>query len=141
MLRGFATISYYADDMDAAIRWYTELLGVEPYYNVPGPDGRTAYSEFRIGDYQHELGLVDRRFQRGGPPAAPGGAVMYWHVDDLTATRDRLLELGAKEHEPITERGEGEGFVTASVVDPFGNILGVMHNPHYLEVVASDRPA
>lgn len=28
------------------------------------------------------------------------------------------------------------GFTTASVIDPFGNILGVMHNPHYLEVLA-----
>ena len=33
-----------------------------------------------------------------------------------------LLARGATEHEPILERGEG--FVTASVVDPFGNILG-----------------
>jgi hypothetical protein len=27
--------------------------------------------------------------------------------------------------------------VTASVVDPFGNILGIMYNPHYLEVLGS----
>jgi hypothetical protein len=27
--------------------------------------------------------------------------------------------------------------VTASVVDPFGNVLGIMHNPHYLEIVAA----
>ena len=32
-------------------------------------------------------------------------------------------------------------FVTASVVDPFGNILGVMYNPHYLEVLGSIREA
>ena len=46
-----------------------------------------------------------------------------------------LLARGAKEHEPITERSED--FVTVSVVDPFGNILGVMHNPHYVEVLAA----
>ena len=28
-------------------------------------------------------------------------------------------------------------FVTASVVDPFGNILGVMYNPHYVEILAA----
>ena len=28
------------------------------------------------------------------------------------------------------------GFVTASVVDPFGNVLGIMYNPHYVETVA-----
>ena len=35
---------------------------------------------------------------------------------------------------PVTE--QGPGFVTASVYDPFGNVLGVMFNQHYLDVVA-----
>jgi hypothetical protein len=35
---------------------------------------------------------------------------------------------------PITERGDS-GFVTAAILDPFGNILGVMYNPHYLEIL------
>jgi predicted enzyme related to lactoylglutathione lyase len=65
---------------------------------------------------------------------------MYWHVDDLQGTVARLLSMGAKEYQPITPRGDG-GFVTASVVDPYGNVLGVMHNPHYLQVLASARPA
>ena len=30
MLRGFATINYWTDDVQAAKRWYAELLGVEP---------------------------------------------------------------------------------------------------------------
>ena len=30
----------------------------------------------------------------------------------------------------------GPGFVTASVVDPFGNVLGVMLNQHYVDVLA-----
>lgn len=58
----------------------------------------------------------------------------FWHVDDLPATLERLLSLGAKEREAPTERGHG--FVTATVIDPFGNILGIMSNPHYLEVLA-----
>ena len=58
-----------------------------------------------------------------------------WHVDDTRAAFARLKELGAKEYDPITKRGE-TGFVTASVVDPFGNVLGIMYNPHYVENVA-----
>ncbi|GAA4726234.1 VOC family protein [Phytohabitans rumicis] len=131
-LRGFATISYWADDVAQAARWYAEVLGVEPYFERPGPDGRPAYVEFRVGDYQHELGLVDRRFAPPGHEQT-GGVIMYWHVDDLAATLERLLALGAKEHQPVTPRGEG--FVTASVLDPFGNVLGVMYNPHYLDVL------
>jgi len=30
----------------------------------------------------------------------------------------------------------GPGFVTASVVDPFGNILSVMYNQHFVDMVS-----
>jgi predicted enzyme related to lactoylglutathione lyase len=132
MLRGLATISYWADDLEAAKRWYTELLGIEPYFVRP-EDGPPAYVEFRVGDYQHELGLIDRRYAREGSRTGPGGVIAYWHVDDVAASLARLLAMGATEHEPVTPRGEG--FNTASVVDPFGNILGIMENPHYLEIL------
>jgi predicted enzyme related to lactoylglutathione lyase len=140
MLRGFATINYWTDDLEAAKRWYADLLGVEPYFERPGPDGRLAYVEFRIGDYQHELGLVDRAWAPSGAATEPGGAVMYWHVDDIKATFERLLSMGAKEYQPITPRGD-QGFVTAAVVDPFGNVLGVMYNPHYVEMLGSSGRA
>jgi hypothetical protein len=48
---------------------------------------------------------------------------------------EKLSAMGAIEYEPVTQREAG--FVTASVVDPFGNVLGVMHNPHYLEMLAA----
>ncbi|TDE42613.1 VOC family protein [Nonomuraea mesophila] len=132
MLRGFATISYWADDLEAATRWYTELLEVEPYFVRP-IEGPPAYVEFRIGDRQDELGLIDRRYAPADATCGPGGAVMHWHVDDVEATFQKLLSMGAEEYQPITPRGSG--FVTASVVDPFGNVLGIMYNPHYLEVL------
>jgi predicted enzyme related to lactoylglutathione lyase len=132
MLRGFCTITYLADDVPAAMQWYSELLGVEPYFVRP-IEGPPEYVEFRIGDYQAELGLKDRRYAPVGSATTPGGVVMYWHVDDIEATFQKLLSMGAKEYEPITQRGAG--FVTASVIDPFGNILGIMYNPHYLEIL------
>jgi predicted enzyme related to lactoylglutathione lyase len=147
MLRGLATISFFADDVEAAGDWYAELLGARPYFRVPGPDGRAVYYEFRVGDHQHELGLIDARFRPGGGAGGagavggPGGAVAYWHVDDLEAAVGRLVSMGATVHEKITERGEGTGFATASVVDPFGNVLGVMTNPHYLEILAASASA
>ena len=54
-------------------------------------------------------------------------------MDDTAATFKKLLSMGAKEYQPITPRGEG--FVTAAVVDPFGNVLGIMYNPHYVEIL------
>ncbi|GAA2720423.1 VOC family protein [Cellulomonas aerilata] len=132
-LRGFATLNIWADDVAAAADWYAQVTGVEAYFHRSGPDGRLAYAEFRLGDLQAELGIIDRRFGPPGGASGPGGAIMHWHVDDLEGTLTRLLELGATPYAPVTPRGEG--FVTASVVDPFGNVLGIMTNPHYLEMV------
>lgn len=139
MLRGLATISFYADDVEAATRWYTELLGIEPYFVRPEPPAPPAYAEFRIGDYQHELGIIDRRYAPGGAATEPGGAVVFWHVDDVRAALDRLFSMGARKYEALIVREAG--FITASVVDPFGNILGVMYNPHYLGVLESKSKA
>ncbi|HEX9134688.1 MAG TPA: VOC family protein [Ktedonobacteraceae bacterium] len=134
-LRGFTTISYWASDLEAAKQWYTELLGIEPYFQRPG-----GYYEFRIGDYQHELGLINSKYAPFNTQVnVPAGVVMYWHVDDVHATFDRLLSMGAKQLEAPRDRGEG--YITASVVDPFGNILGIMYNPHYLEVLGSTTKA
>lgn len=48
---------------------------------------------------------------------------------------EKLTAMRAVEYEPVTQREAG--FVTVSVVDPFGNVLEVMHNPHYLEMLAA----
>src|SRR3954452_22641119 len=133
MLRGLSTVSFYAADHEEAKRWYTALLGVEPYFDRPG------YFEFRLGDFEAELGVIDARYAPEGAQDSPGGAIVYWHVDDVESVVGRLIELGATVWEPMRIRGEG--FVTASVVDPFGNILGVMQNPHYRDVMEKVRAA
>jgi predicted enzyme related to lactoylglutathione lyase len=136
MLRGMSTVTYYADDVAAARAWYTEFLGVEAYFEGRAPDGSLGYVEFRIGDYLAELGIAQRKFEVT-PSDGPAGAVLLWAVDDLEATLARLHELGAKTHDE--PRVRGEGYVTASVVDPFGNILGIMTNAHYMSVVQENR--
>jgi predicted enzyme related to lactoylglutathione lyase len=133
-LRGMATVSFFAEDVKAARRWYANLLGTEPYFQRPDPEN-PGYIEFRIGDHEAELGIIDRKLAPKGRSAEIGGAVLFWHVDDVEGTLARLKELGATELEPLTKREAG--FVTASVVDPFGNILGIMYNPHYLETIST----
>jgi predicted enzyme related to lactoylglutathione lyase len=134
MLRGLTTVSFFADDVTAARDWYSGLLGTEPYF-VREAEGVPVYAEFRIGDYQHEPGIIDSWFAAHGRPGQAGGAVIYWHVDDVRASVERLVSMGATVCEQPA--GRGPGFVTASVADPFGNILGVMYNQHYLEILGS----
>jgi catechol 2,3-dioxygenase-like lactoylglutathione lyase family enzyme len=146
MLRGLTQVRFHTTDLTAAKRWYTELLGIEPHTIQP------EHIDFRFGDYQHELILLDSRYARDmsrldssatapagrrsvGPINRPAGAVVYWQVDDVPATVDRLLSMGATQHE--APRDFGDGLIGASVIDPFGNILGIMYNPRYVQVLRS----
>lgn len=119
-----------ADDVEAAARWYSEALGLEPYFRNPA-EGPAAYIEFRLGPDEDELGIMDRRFAPPAP-AGPGTQVTYWFVEDVQSAVDDLLSRGAEPHAPVTARGD-IGFVTASIIDPFGNVLGLMHSPHWAE--------
>ena len=138
ILRGFATVSFYAADVKAARDWYTQLLGIEPYFQRPDAEN-PAYIEYRVGDYQHELGIIDANYKPKSAESGTGGAVLFWHVDDINAALERVKAMGATEYEPLTPREAG--FITASVVDPFGNILGLMFNPHYLKILESMKGA
>lgn len=128
-LKGLAQVNIPVDDVVAARDWYADFLGVEPYFQRPDEDA-PAYVEFRVGDRQDELGIIDKSYVPTGSTSV-GGAIVRWHVEDVPETHARLLGLGAKVYEPIVEREDG--FVTSSVLDPFGNILGLIHSPHYVE--------
>jgi predicted enzyme related to lactoylglutathione lyase len=128
-LRGMATVSFFADDVAAARDWYAKLFETEAYYQVPSREA-PGYVEFRIGDDADEFGIIDRKYAPARMQPGPGGAVLLWHVDDIEAAFATLLAAGATEYETIIRRDE-TGFITASVVDPFGNVLGIMQNPHW----------
>jgi len=136
-LRGMANVSFWAEDLKAAEKWYTNVLGLEPYFQRPTAEN-PAYIEYRIGDFQDELGIIDKKY---APKAAQetAGSILYWHVDDVASELKKLIAAGATEYEPVTERGID--WITASVVDPFGNILGLIHSPHYVEVFHSIKKA
>jgi uncharacterized glyoxalase superfamily protein PhnB len=50
-------------------------------------------------------------------------------VSDAKAALERLLSLGATEQTAVQE--VGEGIKVATVLDPFGNVLGIIENPHF----------
>jgi predicted enzyme related to lactoylglutathione lyase len=130
MLQGLTTVNLISDDVPATVAWYSELLGVQPYFVRP-EQGPPAYAEFRLGPDEDELGIIDRRFTRHATTNGPAGVVVYWHVDDVEAAVELAVALGASVHDPVTVRGDA-GFVTATIVDPFGNVLGLMRSPHWL---------
>ena len=61
--------------------------------------------------------------------ASAGGVVVYWGIEDADAALKNLLSLGAAERTDVQDVGEGTR--VATVLYPFGNILGVIENPHF----------
>lgn len=118
MLHGLRTATYAVADLDRAKAWYADVLGVAPYFDEP------FYVGFNVGGF--ELGLMPTEDESA---IGPGGATVYWGVDDADAALARLLEKGATAHEPVQDVGGGIRLGTA--LDPFGNVLGVIDNPHF----------
>jgi lactoylglutathione lyase len=94
------------------------VLGIAPYFNQP------FYVGFNVGGF--ELGLQP---VEDGTVAGEGGLTAYWGVADVSLTFAMLLAHGATAIEPPTE--VGGGIIVATVKDPWGNLLGVIYNPHF----------
>jgi catechol 2,3-dioxygenase-like lactoylglutathione lyase family enzyme len=73
MFLGLRTAGYYTPDLERAKPWYTEVLGIEPYFDEP------FYVGFNV-----------RGFKLGLQPDAEagleglGGNVAYWGVERRT---------------------------------------------------------
>lgn len=114
---GLRTAIYKVNDIAAATDWYKKILGIEPYFNEP------FYVGFDIGGF--ELGLQPQE-----DVAQKTDSVMtYWGVEDVEATHAMLLSAGALPHEEPTE--VGGGIIVAAVKDPWGNVFGIIYNPHF----------
>jgi predicted enzyme related to lactoylglutathione lyase/uncharacterized protein YndB with AHSA1/START domain len=118
MLHGLRTVVLMVDDLAAARSWYAETLGFAPYFDEP------FYVGFDVDGYELGLHPASEESRPG-----VGGATAYWAVDDVAAAQAALEARGATVLQPATE--VGEGIVVGSVVDPFGNALGLIVNPHF----------
>ena len=118
MLLGLRTVVYKVTDLAAARAWYAGVFDVTPYFDEP------FYVGFTVGGY--ELGLDPDVAARG---AGPGGGLAYWGVADLAAALDRARSRGAEVAEPLQE--VGGGIKVAALRDPFGNLVGLIENPHF----------
>lgn len=111
MFQGLRTVIYHVSNLKAATDWYTAVTGSPPYFNEP------FYVGFNVGGY--ELGLL---------PDGDGVAT-YWGTADIRAEHARLVALGAQAVEEIKD--VGDGIFVATLRDPFGNVVGIIENPHF----------
>ncbi len=115
MILGLRTAIYPVTDLLAGKQWYSRVLDQAPYFDEP------FYVGFAVGGF--ELGLIP------DGQSSTSGAQALWGVADIAAAFARLIDLGAAALDPVTE--VGGGIKVAAVIDPFGNRLGIVENPHF----------
>ncbi|MBK7633007.1 MAG: VOC family protein [Saprospiraceae bacterium] len=115
---GLRTTIYKVGDIRLAKDWYSTAFETQPYFDEP------FYVGFNIAGY--ELGLQPEEIPYNNKVES---VVSYWGVENIQETYDRLLSLGATENEK--PRDVGSEIITATVKDPFGNVIGLIFNPHF----------
>jgi predicted enzyme related to lactoylglutathione lyase len=118
VLLGLRTVVYKVTDLATAKEWWRRHFGITPYFDEP------FYVGYDVGGY--ELGLDP---DGEGRKPGPGGSVAYWGVNDLRATLNTLKTNGVR----VIRDAEdvGEGILVSSIEDPFGNLVGLIENPHF----------
>ncbi len=117
MFKGLRTVIYHVDDIDKAKKWYSDVLGIKPYFDQP------FYVGFNVGGF--ELGLDPN----GNGIKNGNNVVAYWGIDNAESALSHILKYGAKKETEIQD--VGEGIKIATVKDPFGNVFGIIENPYF----------
>jgi len=119
LAKALMTAIYPVPDVNQAKEWYAKAFGVEPYFEEP------FYVGFDVAGY--ELGLV--------PVEAPvhesgnRGVTAFWGVENADEALKRITAAGAK---PLSALSDvGGGIRVATVLDPYGNAIGLIENPHF----------
>ncbi len=116
---GLRTCIYRVPDMEKARAWYSRAFETEPYFDEP------FYMGFNIGGF--ELGVQPEEDE--SHKVRGGNCQTYWGVEDIQTVFNHLLACGATVHED--PKNVGGDLMVASVEDPWGNIIGLIYNPHF----------
>jgi lactoylglutathione lyase len=115
---GLRTCIYKVSDITKAKQWYSSVLAIQPYFD------EVFYVGFNVGGY--ELGLQPTE---GALQSKTESVLTYWGVADVAKTFQDLLKAGASAHENPAD--VGGSIIVATVKDPWGNIFGIINNPHF----------
>ena len=112
MFKTLRTVIYKVSDLAAAKAWYSNLTGLQPYFDQP------FYVGFDINGCELGLDPDMTGVQTGNQ------AVSYWAVDSVDEALKRLTAANAVVVQPKTNVG---GPIQVAIVqDPFGNTLGII---------------
>jgi predicted enzyme related to lactoylglutathione lyase len=110
MVRSIKVIVYPVTDLEKAKTFYSKFLGQEPYADSP------YYVGYKNGD--QEIGL---------DPNSKVGPIGYIDVEDIKASLQDMIEVGAEVVQDVKD--VGGGLLIAQVKDKDGNVLGFRQSP------------
>ena len=104
-------------NIDAAVAFYRDVLGMEFLFEVPGQ----SMAFFDCGGVRLYLGAAEGS-------ARPSRPIIYYSVDDIDAACEALVEREVDLEDPphVVHRTEEMELWMASVEDPAGNLVCLM---------------
>ncbi len=121
MITALMTSSYAipSAELGAARDWYARAFAVTAYFEEP------FYVGFNVAGY--ELGLIPK--EAGEADIQLTGNIAYWGCENLDKSFAHFLACGAAVVEAPTD--VGGDIRVARLRDPWGNLLGLIENPHF----------
>ena len=108
------------DGADAAIRFYSTVLGATERGRLAGPDGKVGHAELTLGDSLIMLADEYPDMGQRGPKAIGGTPVtISVYVEDVDAVFERALGAGATSLRPVETQFYGDR--AGQFEDPFGH--------------------
>jgi PhnB protein len=125
------------DDANAAIDFYSSVLGASERLRMAGPDGKVGHAELDIGDSM--IMLADEHPDMGarGPRTIGGTPVtLHIYVEDVDGVFESALKAGAKVLSQLENKFYGDR--SGQLEDPFGHRWNVAS---HVEDVTPDEMA
>lgn len=118
MFLGLRTIIYKVANLQDAKKWYSQVFGLEPYFDEP------FYVGYNVGGYELGLDPDMTGVQTGN------NSVTYWGVKNIKETIEELRKTHAV---TLVEDSHHVGgcIWVATIADPFGNNIGLIENPAF----------
>jgi PhnB protein len=105
---------------NAAIGFYTKVLGAKEQFRLAEPDGRIGHAELAIGDGGIMLADESPAFGALSPPAIGGTPVrLHLYVEDVDDVINRAVAEGATVLRPAQDQFYGDR--SGMIADPFGH--------------------
>jgi uncharacterized glyoxalase superfamily protein PhnB len=103
-----------------AIEFYKRAFGATEEFRMPGPDGKIAHAQIRIGGSPIMLGEEAPAWGALGPKTLGGSPVnIHLYVEDADAMASRAEKAGAKITMPVADMFWGDRY--GKLEDPFGH--------------------